>query len=86
MNDILESNGVLGTEILLPLENVAFSKIKRRRSLYASAAYSYFKTYTTSKRNIEFALDGYQRALEDIIAQDGEIFAARQDGLLQITD
>jgi len=86
VRDILESTGVLGTEILFPLEFVAFSKIKRRMSLYASAAYSYYKTYTTSKRNLEFALDGYLRAVEDIIAEDGEIFAPRQDGLLQISD
>jgi tRNA A-37 threonylcarbamoyl transferase component Bud32/predicted nucleotidyltransferase len=86
VRDILESTGVLGTEILFPLEFVAFSKIKRRMSLYASAAYSYYKTYTTSKRNIEFALDGYHKAVEDIIAEDGEIFSARQDGLLQISD
>src|ERR687898_2950995 len=84
--DILESTGVLGTEILFPLEFVAFSKIKRRMSLYASAAYSYYKTYTTSKRNIEFALEGYHRAKADIVAQHSEIFAARQDGLLQISD
>jgi tRNA A-37 threonylcarbamoyl transferase component Bud32/predicted nucleotidyltransferase len=86
VRDILESTGVLGTEILFPLEFVAFSKIKRRMSLYASAAYSYYKTYTTSKRNLEFALDGYHRAAEHIIADDGEIFAPRQDGLLQISD
>lgn len=86
VRDMLESTGVLGTEILFPLEFVAFSKIKRRMSLYASAAYSYYKTYTTSKRNKEFALDGYHKAVEDIIAEDGEIFSARQDGLLQISD
>jgi tRNA A-37 threonylcarbamoyl transferase component Bud32/predicted nucleotidyltransferase len=86
VRDILESTGVLGTEIIFPLEFVAFSKIKRRMSLYASAAYSYYKTYTTSKRNIEFALEGYHRAIADIAAQHGEIFAARQDGLLQISD
>ncbi len=86
VRDILESTGVLGTEIIFPLEFVAFSKIKRRMSLYASAAYSYYKTYTTSRRNIEFALDGYQRAKADIVAQHSEIFAARQDGLLQISD
>jgi tRNA A-37 threonylcarbamoyl transferase component Bud32/predicted nucleotidyltransferase len=86
VQDIIESTGVLGTEILFPLEFVAFSKIKRRMSLYAGATYSYYKTYTTSKRNIEFALDGYYRAVEDIIAEDGEIFAERQDGLLQISD
>ncbi|HEX2107620.1 MAG TPA: nucleotidyltransferase domain-containing protein [Nitrososphaera sp.] len=86
VNDILESTGVLGTEILFPLEFVAFSKIKRRVSLYASAAYSYYKTYTTSKRNIEFALKGYYKAVEDILAENGDIFTARQDGLLQISD
>ncbi len=86
VRDILESTGVLGTEIIFPLEFVAFSKIKRRMSLYANAAYSYYKTYTTSKRNIEFALEGYHRAIADIVAQDSEIFAARQDGLLQISD
>jgi tRNA A-37 threonylcarbamoyl transferase component Bud32 len=86
VRDILESTGVLGTEIIFPLEFIAFSKIKRRMSLYASAAYSYYKTYTTSERNIEFALEGYHRAVADIIAEDSEIFAARQDGLLQISD
>jgi tRNA A-37 threonylcarbamoyl transferase component Bud32 len=86
VRDILESTGVLGTEIIFPLEFVAFSKIKRRMSLYASAAYSYYKTYTTSKRNIEFALEGYHRAIADIVAQHSEIFAARQDSLLQISD
>ncbi|HEX6253031.1 MAG TPA: nucleotidyltransferase domain-containing protein [Nitrososphaera sp.] len=86
VRDILESTGVLGTEIIFPLEFVAFSKIKRRMSLYASAAYSYYKTYTTSKRNMEFALEGYHRAIADIVAQNSEIFAARQDSLLQISD
>src|ERR671917_1965949 len=86
VRDILESTGVLGTEIIFPLEFIAFSKIKRRMSLYASAAYSYYKTYTTSKRNIEFSLEGYHRAIADIIGQDSEIFVARQDGLLQISD
>jgi Kae1-associated kinase Bud32 len=86
VHDILESTGVLGTEIIFPLEFVAFSKIKHRMSLYASAAYSYYKTYTTSKRNLEFALEGYRRAISDIVAQDSKIFATRQDGLLQISD
>ncbi|HJU33605.1 MAG TPA: nucleotidyltransferase domain-containing protein [Nitrososphaera sp.] len=86
VNDILQSTGVLGTEIIFPLEFVAFSKIKRRMSLYASAAYSYYKTYTTSKRNIEFAVDGYHRALANIIAENSDIFATRPDGLLQISD
>ena len=50
------------------------------------AAYDYYKICTTSKHNIEFALEGYHRAVADIIAEDSEIFAARQDGLLQISD
>ena len=86
VGDILESTGLLGTEIIFPLDFIAFSKIRRRMSLYASAAYSYYKTYTTSKRNIEFALEGYHKAVADIIAEDDEIFATRQDGLLQISD
>ena len=86
VRDILESTGVLGTEIIFPLDFIAFSKIRRRMSLYAGAAYSYYKTYTTSKRNIELALEGYHRAVADIIAEDDEIFATRQDGLLQISD
>ena len=86
VSDILESTGLLGTEIIFPLDFIAFSKIRRRMSLYASAAYSYYKTYTTSNRNIELALEGYHKAVADIIAEDDEIFATRQDGLLQISD
>jgi tRNA A-37 threonylcarbamoyl transferase component Bud32/predicted nucleotidyltransferase len=86
VQDVVESTGVLSTEIIFPLEFVAFSKIKHRMSMYPNAAYSYYKTYTTSKYNIAFALEGYHRALADIIAEDKELFAARQDGLLQISD
>jgi len=86
VRDVLEHTGVLGTEITFPLEFVAFSKIKRRMSLHANAAYSYYKTYTTSNRNIEFALEGYHKAIADIIAENTEIFAARSDGLLQISN
>ncbi len=83
---ILESTGILGTELIFPLEFIVFSKIKRRMSLYASAAYSYYKIYTTTKRNLEFALDGYHRAMSDIITENDKIFVSRQDGLLQISD
>jgi tRNA A-37 threonylcarbamoyl transferase component Bud32/predicted nucleotidyltransferase len=85
MQNIIDSTSVLGTEILFPLEYVAFSKIKRRTALYPSAAYSYYKTYTGNKHNLEFALDGYRRALEEIVAEDGELFS-RHDNLLQISD
>jgi tRNA A-37 threonylcarbamoyl transferase component Bud32 len=86
VHDMVESTGVLSTEIIFPLEFVAFSKIKHRMSMHPSAAYSYYKTYTTSKHNIEFALEAYRRVLEDIIAEDKELFAARQDGLLQVSE
>lgn len=86
VQNIVASTGVLSTEIIFPLEFVAFSKVKHRTSLYPGAAYSYYKTYTTNNRNLEFALDGYRKALADIVAEDKELFAARQDGLLQISD
>src|SRR5437867_11432839 len=89
VQDIVASTGVLSTEIIFPLEFVVFSKVKHRSSLYPGAAYSYYKTYTVNNGNLEFALDGYRRALGDIVAGDNgdnELFAARQDGLLQISD
>ena len=85
VQDIVNSTGVLSTEIAFPLEFVAFSKIKRRMALYPGAVYSYYKTYTTSKHNLAFALEGYRKALADIMTEDRELFAARQDGLLQIS-
>jgi tRNA A-37 threonylcarbamoyl transferase component Bud32/predicted nucleotidyltransferase len=86
VHNMVESTGVLSTEIIFPLEFVAFSKIKHRMSMYPNAAYSYYKTYTTSKHNVEFALEAYRRVLPDIIAEDKELFVARQDGLLQISE
>ncbi len=86
VQDIVGSTGVLSTEIIFPLEFVAFSKIRRRMSLYPGAAYSYYSTYTVDKHNLEFALEGYRRALADIVAEDRKLLAARQDSLLQISD
>jgi tRNA A-37 threonylcarbamoyl transferase component Bud32/predicted nucleotidyltransferase len=86
VHSMVESMGMLSTEIIFPLEFVAFSKIKHRMSIHPSAAYSYYKTYTTSKHNVEFALGSYRRVLADIIAEDKELFAARQDGLLQLSE
>src|SRR5215208_3392595 len=40
VRDIIESTGLLGTEIIFPLDFIAFSKIRRRMSLYASATSS----------------------------------------------
>ena len=44
VHDLVDSTGVLSTEIIFPVEFVAFSKIKRRMSIYPSVAYSYYKT------------------------------------------
>jgi tRNA A-37 threonylcarbamoyl transferase component Bud32/predicted nucleotidyltransferase len=85
VQDIVSSTGVFCTEIIFPLEFIVFSKIKRRMSMHPAAAYSYLKTYTAGKRNLESALEGYRGALADILAEDRELFAARQDGLLQIS-
>src|SRR5919109_2055744 len=70
VHNMVESIGMLSTEITFPLEFVAFSKIRHRMLMHPSAAYSYYKTYTTSKHNIEFALETYRRVLADIIADD----------------
>ncbi len=81
VQEIVNSASVLSTEILFPLEYVVFSKIKRRMLLYPSAAYSYYLTYTTAanyKQNLEFTLNGYQRALDDIMNQE-ELFTRRGD-------
>ena len=86
VQDIVRSAGVLGTEIIFPLEFVAFSKIRRRISLYPAAAYSYQRTYTTNKHNLDFALLGYRSALADIVAEDRELFVERHDNLLQLSE
>ena len=53
--------------------------------MYPSAAYSYYRTYTTSKQNLEFALGGYQEALCAILNQDKDLFV-RRGQLLQISE
>ena len=75
----------LSTELLFPLEYLMFSKIKHRMMLYPSATYSYYRTYVAGGRNLQFALDGYTRALEEIVAQDSELFV-RQGDLLRLSD
>lgn len=87
LENIVNSIGILGTEITFPLEYIVFAKIKRRISLYPSAVYSYYKTYAgpESKRNLNFALSGYRRALHEIISEDNRLFS-RSDDLLQISE
>lgn len=88
LRNIVDTTGLFSTEILFPLEYVAFSKIKHRISLYPGAVYSYYQTYAasaSSKRNLNFALAGYRRALDDIVSEDRALFQQRSD-LLQISD
>ena len=73
--DIVRANNILSTEISFPLDFIMFSKIKRRSILYPNALYSYYKIYTceNASRNIDFALDGYRRALNEILNEDKEL-------------
>jgi tRNA A-37 threonylcarbamoyl transferase component Bud32/predicted nucleotidyltransferase len=73
--DIVRSNNILCTEISFPLDFIMFSKIKRRSILYPNALYSYYKIYNceNASRNIDFALDGYRRALNEILNEDKEL-------------
>src|SRR5918912_435638 len=73
--NIVQSANVLSTEIIFPLEYIMFSKVRYRSILYPNAAYSYYQTYTgkNSHHNIEFALNGYKKALEGILADDKEL-------------
>jgi tRNA A-37 threonylcarbamoyl transferase component Bud32/predicted nucleotidyltransferase len=85
VQDIVDFANVLSTEILFPLEYVAFSKIRRRALLYPSASYSYYRTYAGGGHNLEFALGGYSRALEDIAAEDADLLV-RQGDMLRISE
>ena len=85
VQDIVDFANVLSTEILFPLEYVAFSKIRRRALLYPSASYSYYRTYAEGGRNLEFALDSYNRALRDVVAEDADLLA-RQGDMLRISE
>ena len=87
--NIVRDTNIFSTEILFPLEYVMFSKIKHRCILYPNAIYSYYKTYCgeNSIRNKEFALDGYQRALKEIMDEDKELLSlSPSDSLLQISE
>ena len=87
--DIVRSNNILSTEITFPLDFIMFSKIKRRGILYPNALYSYYKIYNceNASRNIDFALDGYRRALNEILNEDKELLDKDpSDNLLHISE
>jgi len=87
--DIVRSNNILSTEISFLLDFIMFSKIKRRSILYPNALYSYYKIYTceNASRNIDFALDGYRRALNEILNEDKELLEKNpSDNSLHISE
>jgi tRNA A-37 threonylcarbamoyl transferase component Bud32/predicted nucleotidyltransferase len=89
ISDIVRSTNILSTEITFPLEYIMFSKIRHRSLLYRNALYSFYKTYTgqNSVHNIEFALNGYQQALKEILKVDNEMLILRSHGnLVQISE
>jgi tRNA A-37 threonylcarbamoyl transferase component Bud32/predicted nucleotidyltransferase len=89
ISNIVKSANVLSTQIIFPLEYIMFSKVRYRCILYPSAAYSYYQTYTgkNSRHNIEFALNGYQKALKEILADDKELLIVESSGrAIQISE
>jgi tRNA A-37 threonylcarbamoyl transferase component Bud32/predicted nucleotidyltransferase len=87
--DIVRLNNILSTEISFPLDFIMFSKIKKRSILYPNALYSYYKIYNceNASRNIDFALDGYQRALNEILNEDKELLEKNpSDNSLHISE
>ncbi|MCD6036644.1 MAG: Mn2+-dependent serine/threonine protein kinase, partial [Nitrososphaeraceae archaeon] len=87
--DIVRLNNILSTEISFPLDFIMFSKIKKRSILYPNALYSYYKIYNceNASRNIDFALDGYRRALNEILNEDKELLEKNpSDNSLHISE
>jgi tRNA A-37 threonylcarbamoyl transferase component Bud32/predicted nucleotidyltransferase len=84
LQEMVKAAGPLASEISFPLEYIAFAKVKRRAAMHPNAAYSYFKTYTTNERNLQYAMQGYRRALADIVVQDPGLLAIT-DGMLQLS-
>ena len=78
MHALVKSTGVLATEVWFPLEYVAFSKIKHRAAMYPNAAYSYYRTYADD-RNVQAAMAGYRRALDDITQKDAELLEVENE-------
>src|SRR5918999_346577 len=72
---IIRTTSILCTEISFPLEFIVFSKIKQRSLVYPSALYSYYKIYPGRRaaKNLAFALEGYRKALEEIMTNDKEL-------------
>ena len=87
--DIVRSANILSTEISFPLDFIMFSKIKKRSILYPNALYSYYKIYNCENgdKNVSFARDGYQRALNEILREDKELLDKCPSGdSLQISE
>lgn len=80
LTEIVRTTNILCTEIKFPLEFILFSIVKRRSMVYPAALYSYYKMYTCrrSEDNLAFTLDGFKRALEEIVANDKDLLVLNQ--------
>jgi len=78
--EIVKTTNILCTEIKFPLEFILFSIIKRRGMAYPAALYSYYKIYTGrhAEDNLAFTLEGFKRALEEILANDNGLLVLKQ--------
>jgi len=85
LQELVRSAGFLAPDISFPLEYIAFSKIRRRMSLYPNATYSYYRTYAAGGRNLELAMQGYRDALADIVAHDPELLVS-DNGMLRVSE
>jgi tRNA A-37 threonylcarbamoyl transferase component Bud32/predicted nucleotidyltransferase len=80
LTEIVRTTKVLCTEIKFPLEFILFSIVKRRSMVYPAALYSYYKMYTCrhADDNLAFTLEGFKRALEEILANDKDLLVLNQ--------
>jgi tRNA A-37 threonylcarbamoyl transferase component Bud32/predicted nucleotidyltransferase len=78
--EIVKTTNILCTEIKFPLEFILFSIVKRRSMVYPAALYSYYKMYTGrhAENNLAFTLEGFKRALEEIVANDKDLLFLNQ--------
>jgi tRNA A-37 threonylcarbamoyl transferase component Bud32/predicted nucleotidyltransferase len=92
LTEIVRTTNILCTEIKFPLEFILFSIVKRRSMVYPAALYSYYKMYTGrhAEDNLAFTLEGFKRALDEIMANDKDLLVLNptssriEDAVLQI--
>lgn len=81
LQGLVRSTGLIAPDVSFPLKYIAFSKIRRRMSLYPNATYSYYRTYGSDEKNLELAMLGYRDALGNIMKHDPELLVGDGDML-----